>query len=443
MLRAALEPATWTCEFDLGHGFVSKSLITEPWIANVGNHEDGALVRYMTAPSTPLIHHYSRKTIYFLLESGNRPLPTQIKIRATTKGVGEYTVTLDIHQTTKDMESIQRLAAKALLLDLESMATMNHSSELLIQSNAEKVGCTYGIASKWTSFVAVDESVENDIEIGSYTALRIEFSGLTTRSDFEDWSSIDSAEARRVQNRIAQRNYRKKGKRKLESTPSNFHPSNSGSWKTSSHAFDSTSSSFPATPSALSWSTIRSCQRADGSFTLSEDARDILASHFCPGTQEALILETKNQAGRIKPEAHLLVMDTQMIIVYVQNHFPTSQGLWDLMMAKARLFVNASGIPFHEQKLTQALEHARFLRLRVNGTGVFGTCWICDARQHPSQTTSLGLVTCNSGCYGLPDSTWNNLWENQVASGLVMYLPPYDIRSRAGSVKRTVDGKLK
>ncbi len=85
---------------------------------------------------------------------------------------------------------MQHLAAGAAITDLEDLADTSFvTTEPIIRRNAERLGCLYSIASKWTSFVAVEQATEITNDVSLYKPLTGDLG--TLMSSNSNWDEID------------------------------------------------------------------------------------------------------------------------------------------------------------------------------------------------------------------------------------------------------------
>jgi hypothetical protein len=167
MLKAALMPSTWTYELDLGLDYSAKSIGMDNFLEESEHVLPSSTdaIYYTQAPQMiPPLHHYSHKSIYFLLNITERSPPTKVTVRATNNNGETRTLDLPVLRTATSSDTIHHLAAKAAVLDLESHS--DHESQPLARRNAERLGEIYSIPSKWTSFLAVDQ-VTQDMNVAS------------------------------------------------------------------------------------------------------------------------------------------------------------------------------------------------------------------------------------------------------------------------------------
>ncbi|ESU17454.1 hypothetical protein FGSG_13814 [Fusarium graminearum PH-1] len=82
---------------------------------------------------------------------------TQIVILTDGELDPEEPMELPIKPATIQDGTMHRLAAKATLMDLEDLVKRQPSGSRLAEENAQRIGITYSITSKWTSFVAIPQ----------------------------------------------------------------------------------------------------------------------------------------------------------------------------------------------------------------------------------------------------------------------------------------------
>ncbi|GIJ92537.1 hypothetical protein Asppvi_001815 [Aspergillus pseudoviridinutans] len=185
MLKAALTPSRLQCNVDLGNDFAMKT--SERQIA-------GYTVQYpelVQAPHhIPVLSTFSHFSLYYMLERELDSLPRMIDITATTEKGEKLTAQLPI-QTVAEQPAIHHLAAKALMNDYETGQSWMHSLnptlkstnptgfEKVLEQEAQQVGQTWSIPSKWTSYVAIDRSTAQQHAISVHKADAIELSQLT------------------------------------------------------------------------------------------------------------------------------------------------------------------------------------------------------------------------------------------------------------------------
>ncbi|KAL2614042.1 hypothetical protein R1flu_025734 [Riccia fluitans] len=122
--------------------------------------------RLQTPYQIPPLYTFSRTNVYAFL-SDSEPSPRSVVLRGTTTS-GQ---TLELEIPVKDVGqgiTVHQLAAKKLLKELEEGGSYLHSGEFgadpkdegefadWVEREGVRVGTTFGLAGKWTSFVAVE-----------------------------------------------------------------------------------------------------------------------------------------------------------------------------------------------------------------------------------------------------------------------------------------------
>lgn len=154
------------------------------------------MVSYIQAPyPTPAFHPFAYRSLFFLLNIGSKPPPTEVTLKprnAGTKTGAQHA--LQVQPTWTDRSTIHHLTVKAALVGLE--AEVNQEKPDTAQSdigrqNAERLGKMYSIASKWTSFVAVDRKTETSdvINISKADVIDIDRNDLGLSFELDDSSS--------------------------------------------------------------------------------------------------------------------------------------------------------------------------------------------------------------------------------------------------------------
>ncbi|KAJ9426141.1 hypothetical protein QL093DRAFT_2178696 [Fusarium oxysporum] len=146
LLKSALEPNSWSCDIDLGSGFERKNLVDYNLAHD--NPADGSNIPYIQAPfPISSLHPFSFASITFLVDLRHGGAIPKLK-----------TYELPIEISSGSNGTIHRLVAKSVLLDLQDEMKRGTSETNVGKANAENIGTTYSITSKWTSFVAVSEN---------------------------------------------------------------------------------------------------------------------------------------------------------------------------------------------------------------------------------------------------------------------------------------------
>lgn len=179
MVSAGVMPATWSCEIDLGAGFQRQSLFCSAF--GPGDSLRGAsckteIASFVQSPyPMPGLHPFTYRSIFFLLNLHLGKAPSKVILRATTNYSKDKSErVLAVENTAVDTSSIQHLAVKAVLLNMETdMHRRNYSrsQEDIGRQNAVNLGVKYAITSLWTSFLAVEASAAIVDEVELYRAI--------------------------------------------------------------------------------------------------------------------------------------------------------------------------------------------------------------------------------------------------------------------------------
>jgi hypothetical protein len=187
MLKGGLMPPTWNCEIGLGPEFTGVDL-HEKDFARETNHDEqntSNLWKYIEAPQSSVIHHFKRSSIYFLINPGPAAQLSSINIIATasTNRGDVIKVTLPVLSTINIDKTLQHLAVKSALVELEIRADQHKPHETVDDSvasqNAVFLGKLYSISSRWTNFVATNSDGSIARAIDSYDALASDLHLLT------------------------------------------------------------------------------------------------------------------------------------------------------------------------------------------------------------------------------------------------------------------------
>ncbi|PLB50387.1 vWA-like protein, partial [Aspergillus steynii IBT 23096] len=156
MLKNALTPSRLRCS-----------------ISFAGLMQNG--VKGIQAPHTiPPLNAFSQHSVYYMLENGVEELPDTLTVTATTDDDMILSTELPIHRS--DTQSIHHLAAKAFIEDYETghswlhaehsalQATDQDAFNRMLEHEAQQLGVKWSIPSKWTSYVAVDRSSQQEHE---------------------------------------------------------------------------------------------------------------------------------------------------------------------------------------------------------------------------------------------------------------------------------------
>lgn len=167
MLKGALTPYTWDCQFRLGSA-KDNSESTTPKGENAAT--------FVQAPlRLPSLHLFARSTLYFLFETGDPPFDT-VYITATSSNGVKVEHTLPIEHVQVPTPRIHYLAAKAVLKELEKGAHPGGPAKT--QAECERLGMEWSIIGRYTSFVGVNQSNGKGSLTRVYKADRLDFDGL-------------------------------------------------------------------------------------------------------------------------------------------------------------------------------------------------------------------------------------------------------------------------
>ncbi|KAL3678817.1 hypothetical protein R1sor_021773 [Riccia sorocarpa] len=142
--------------------------------------------RLQTPYQIPPLYTFSRTNVYVFL-SGSEPSPRSVVLRGTTRTGQRYEVEIPVKDVGRGV-TVHQLAAKKLLKELEEGGSYLHSGKFGIDPKEEskfsnwidregvRVGTTFGLASNWTSFVAVENvaDIERRIQEEEFGSLRVE-----------------------------------------------------------------------------------------------------------------------------------------------------------------------------------------------------------------------------------------------------------------------------
>jgi hypothetical protein len=121
----------------------------------------------------PPLFPFSRSTAYVILSS-RVPAPSSVWLRGTTPSGDELELEIKVQTVKDDGETIHQLAGRKILQELEEGTGYLHSGkygvdrevnsgtfEEWVKREGVRVGIKYGLASKWTSFLAVTKREED------------------------------------------------------------------------------------------------------------------------------------------------------------------------------------------------------------------------------------------------------------------------------------------
>lgn len=193
MLKGAVMPTSWSYTIGFGDEWNEHRLdVDDVFLQHVGRNTPRANDRIARAVSPsfvqspraiPCLHHFGHQSVYFLLDTTIDKLPEQVVITACSHYGRTKMASLAVTRATSNSSTIQHLAAKAAVRDLERHDTSEVVLPDQMRKSAERLCQMYTISSKWTSFVAVShlqQSTEyEDVEVNLYKASLAELDLLT------------------------------------------------------------------------------------------------------------------------------------------------------------------------------------------------------------------------------------------------------------------------
>lgn len=157
MIAGACMPPNWTLSITLNGFKRYEPLAVRP------NDEDQW---YLQSPhQIPPLHPFSRQSILLLFKPGVSELPSHIVAKLSSDIGKNHQMTIPVVEEQSAQSCIHTLAARAIISDLDSgyrslppAGGKNGYIDVTptVKRIGEKLGCTYSVASRWTSFLAVD-----------------------------------------------------------------------------------------------------------------------------------------------------------------------------------------------------------------------------------------------------------------------------------------------
>jgi hypothetical protein len=145
---------------------------------------------------------FSRTTAYVIF-SDDACTPSQICLRGTTPSGNELELHIDVQSLASPGETIHQLAARKILQDLEEGTGYLHSGNYSVSRESHpgtfddwvkregiRVGLKYGLASKWTSFLAVIQNDRPASEAESTTSADDDYDFVEAEDSINDGDSI-------------------------------------------------------------------------------------------------------------------------------------------------------------------------------------------------------------------------------------------------------------
>ncbi|PWW75736.1 hypothetical protein C7212DRAFT_363851 [Tuber magnatum] len=140
----------------------------------------------------PPLFPYERSVVYLLVPPTTKQLKyaRSVTLNATTIAGDKLSLSIPITRIERPGETVHQLAARMLLRDLEEGKSWLHSSKYgvpagdsarvqeYVQREGEDLGMRWSLASKWTSFVGVEEEILNEAPIPAPAPPEGELSGL-------------------------------------------------------------------------------------------------------------------------------------------------------------------------------------------------------------------------------------------------------------------------
>lgn len=371
VLKAALTPSRLRFEVDFGQELTTRT--SERQVSGYNVHYP-AIIK---APHhIPVLNTFSYFSFYCMLEGELESLPTVVTVSATTDKGEKLTTQLPLWKVA-DQTAIHHLAAKALMDDYETGKSWLHAVNPTLKSTdpaafdkileqlAQDLGQKWSITSKWTSYVAIDRTNDQDQETSLQKADTVEVSRLPgpryspfiapmDPTDPIDPSNtqIDSAitNARRRRSFLRVPRFRAPSKDKISGLGKAIR--SRISFRGDDLSKQSTEKEQPnlqmKEPTSLH--KILFTQAADGKFQLEDSTLSKLLKHKC-GTlaleQFQVSMPKNNLITQTDPDFKILYLNI-LAVIYITYEHRDSKGLWELQVAKARQWI--------KQKMAELLE---------------------------------------------------------------------------------------
>ncbi|KAG5654841.1 hypothetical protein KAF25_009218 [Fusarium avenaceum] len=399
LVKSALQPNSWSYDISLGSEFERQSLVVDELVDESSLASGKVLYFQAPFPTLPL-HPFIFSSVFFLvnLRHGGA-LPRAVTITTTTPESKKRSYELPIQLATSGEEAIRCLMAKSVLLDLEAEMKRGATGKHVARANAEEIGMMYSITSKWTSFVAVAENeptqAEEEQKMNHYKALFDEmnveqlspyagtdnspsppslrtkfrrdvpsrntasshswihtsYACLCESSDSDEsiirYDAIgdgdnalqkaedyNTAESRQT-SQVVVRELSKPLHITIMDAPLEFGSQNS---------FGSPPHPPPyplVVDNPLDWQFAIECQDGSGLFDFSEDVRERLHLHFCPGAATELnskiakLLKKYITPDSDEDELCSRMFDKLMMIECYKTHLAQEGDIWDMFINKA------------------------------------------------------------------------------------------------------------
>jgi hypothetical protein len=165
----------------------------------------------LMAPYTiPSLFPFSRTTAYVILSENVRP-PSSVWLRGTTPSGDELELEIEVSVVSGRQQTIHQLAARKILQELDEGTGYLHSGKYGIDKKKNpgsfddwvkregvRVGLKYGLASKWTSFLAVVKNAVKESGDAREEFNKTKDSKSDTKaseSETDDFEVVDEVEA--------------------------------------------------------------------------------------------------------------------------------------------------------------------------------------------------------------------------------------------------------
>lgn len=198
MLQGALAPDNWDCSVKLTSRLHEKE-------ETCPCPDSG---QFQAPFDIPSLHAFSPFTLYFLFESGQPPFD-EVQVEGRSSNGQLVIATIPIRDVYVPTPTIHTLAAKAIIKDLEGTHSFLHdkvtktkksktqtNTAQQVRSEAVRIGKRWNIAGKWTSFICVDMSTEEERAARIYQPDRMEIAELMESNDmsvFDPFGSYSDA----------------------------------------------------------------------------------------------------------------------------------------------------------------------------------------------------------------------------------------------------------
>lgn len=385
-------PSSCEVELDNGQGFEQKNLV-EHQFEEQNTHLDGdGLMPQIQAPyPTVAMHPFAYRSVFLLFDLGKCQPPSRVTLCSIAPGTNsQETREIAVTPTSGEDLAILHLTAKAVLIGLEGLTRGCDSNRAMLElarSNAERLGGLYSISSRWTSFVAVDQARQlvNEVEFHKARLLQIDMidalrpsvrNDTPTLATSSSPSSILYGQALRImglglnapylhnlEHKSIAQSYKTPREDYLERGPLIWHIHDEDQDDIESsirYSNLSLRSPFSAeTETDDIYAKLGSYQDARGTFHPSSQLTKALETHFCKHTLQVLA----QTLVRNIPTAHILshreeyyLIQTLMIVQYLQTHHCAERKLWDMMASKAEHAVATTVLAEGSEQLLSGIE---------------------------------------------------------------------------------------